>query len=35
MIDFDNGPVVVGVLCLVALLFPVLYSFFIDRNKKD
>ena len=35
MIEFDNGPVVLGGLCLVALSFPFFYSFFVDRNKKD
>ncbi len=35
MIELDNGPLVLGCLCLVALSFPVFYSLFIDRNKRD
>lgn len=35
MIEVDNGPIVLGCLCLFAFAMPFLYSFFVDRNKKD
>ena len=35
MIEFDNGPVVLGGIIFIAFAFPFFYSFFIDRNEKD
>lgn len=35
MIEFDNGPVVLGGIIAVAFLAPFFYSFFVDNiNKK-
>jgi hypothetical protein len=35
MIEFDNGPVVLGGIIALAFLAPFFYSLFIDNNKKD
>jgi len=34
MIDFDNMQVVAGVMVLIALICPIIYSFFVDNHKK-
>ncbi len=35
MIDLDNGPLVALGLVLIALIFPFIYSFFVDKYDKD
>jgi len=35
MIELDNGPVAIALIIAIAFLAPILYSFFIDNNKKD
>lgn len=35
MIEFDNGPIVIGGITAIAFLLPLLYSFFVDKNPKD
>jgi hypothetical protein len=35
MIELDNGPIAVGLIIAIAFSFPILYSFFVDRNEKD
>ncbi len=35
MIELDNGPIVLAGMCIFAFSMPFLYSFFVDRNKKD
>ena len=32
MIELDNGPIAITIVIVMAYLFPILYSFFIDRN---
>ena len=34
MIELDNGPVALSLAVILAFAAPILYSFFVDRNKK-
>jgi hypothetical protein len=34
MIELDNGPIALSLVIALAFLFPIFYSFFIDRNEK-
>ena len=33
MIELDHGPIALSLIIAIALGFPILYSFFVDRNK--
>jgi hypothetical protein len=33
MIELDHGPLALSLIIAIAFGFPVLYSFFVDRNK--
>lgn len=35
MIEIDNPPLVLFIICLLAFLAPAVYSFFVDRFDKD
>lgn len=35
MIEFDNGPVVLGGIIAIAFLAPFFYSLFVDKNTKE
>jgi len=35
MIELDNGPMALSLVIALAFVGPILFSFFVDHNKKD